>query len=191
MLYIFRFLHQTTTAGTFLLQMHSLYIFRFLHQTTTQATKRKSNKWLYIFRFLHQTTTVCRAASSFSLLYIFRFLHQTTTALIFPFLSCCCISFVFYIKPQLCLYAYHQLQVVYLSFSTSNHNSSYIRLEFRKLYIFRFLHQTTTAFNATSTFDWLYIFRFLHQTTTSHTFSIYFVMLYIFRFLHQTTTYMY
>ena len=34
-----------------------LYIVRFLHQTTTDATKGDVIPWLYIVRFLHQTTT--------------------------------------------------------------------------------------------------------------------------------------
>ena len=77
-------------------------------------------------------------------LYIFRFLHQTTTNCLFPFCFLRCISFVSYIKPQLkevvvfeqerCIsfvsYIKPQhlwsvsltLNVVYLSFPTSNHN---------------------------------------------------------------------
>ena len=34
-----------------------LYIVRFLHQTTTKLNETFYSTWLYIVRFLHQTTT--------------------------------------------------------------------------------------------------------------------------------------
>ena len=55
-----------------------------------------------------------------------------------------CISFVSYIKPQLYLAILLGIAVVYLSFPTSNHNFNRFNHPFKKLYIFRFLHQTTT-----------------------------------------------
>ena len=100
-------------------------------------------------------------------LYILRFLHQTTTIIISYYGSKGCISCVFYIKPQLvsnlqqkqvsCIscvfYIKPQLQssfvfmymVVYLAFSTSNHNYSIRDDCLLWLYILRFLHQTTTS----------------------------------------------
>ena len=56
--------------------------------------------------------------------------------------------------------------VVYRPFPTSNHNPEVRVLHHVKLYIVRFLHQTTTAIGSTYTFERLYIVRFLHQTTT-------------------------
>ena len=56
---------------------------------------------LYIFRFLHQTTTVREGDRIQDVLYIFRFLHQTTTVTKYITIWTRCISFVFYIKPQL------------------------------------------------------------------------------------------
>ena len=127
----------------------------------------KSNKtWLYIFRFLHQTTT---------------FLHDGE-------MFCSCISFVSYIKPQPCNDTAKHKHVVYLSFPTSNHNSRLISVSVTVLYIFRFLHQTTTNHYDYEFALQLYIFRFLHQTTTQIVFSKRNRRLYIFRFLHQTTT---
>ena len=67
--------------------------------------------------------------------------------------SSSCISFVSYIKPQRRRIQQHHHWVVYLSFPTSNHNSSLFGLEDNKLYIFRFLHQTTTASNIYSFFS--------------------------------------
>ena len=77
-------------------------------------------------------------------LYIFWFLHQTTTLV---FCSCGkvgCISFDSYIKPQHTVRLLTQMQVVYLLIPTSNHNRSYNSLIRGLLYIFWFLHQTTT-----------------------------------------------
>ncbi len=100
------------------------------------------------------------------MLYIFGFLHQTTTASVSPRAKMCCISLVSYIKPQLlvgtvsspegCIslvsYIKPQLHrvvvcvglVVYLWFPTSNHNLEFTRFTVYALYIFGFLHQTTT-----------------------------------------------
>ena len=56
-----------------------------------------------------------------------------------------CISFVSYIKPQLSNTIFPVCAVVYLSFPTSNHNTSCVLSYSATLYIFRFLHQTTTC----------------------------------------------
>ena len=104
--------------------------------------------------------------SYFNLLYIFWFLHQTTTVLVLRLLVSSCISFDSYIKPQLrqegdspfCVvylliptsnhnhvyFVIFHNQVVYLLIPTSNHNGSCTGLNRQKLYIFWFLHQTTT-----------------------------------------------
>ena len=165
-LYIFRFLHQTTTNSrcassplcciSFVSYIKPqldnalcVYIFvvylSFPTSNHNISTLIMFTVMLYIFRFLHQTTTYDTVASYISMLYIFRFLHQTTTHQVLALMIISCISFVSYIKPQhrfSCLYV---VSVVYLSFPTSNHNST-IRLEnWSLLYIFRFLHQTTTV----------------------------------------------
>ena len=67
-------------------------------------------------------------------------------------MSYCCISFVFYIKPQPLQTLLFYLTVVYLSFSTSNHNRGFTNTGTHELYIFRFLHQTTTPGNIWSCF---------------------------------------
>ena len=121
-------------------------------------------------------------------LYIFRFLHQTTTIRYLNLMMKSCISFVSYIKPQLAQESYVSHFVVYLSFPTSNHNSDADAVGHEVLYIFRFLHQTTTSLQPPFFARWLYIFRFLHQTTTVRCAPDAASLLYIFRFLHQTTT---
>ena len=55
-----------------------------------------------------------------------------------------CISFVSYIKPQLRCRSLGSHRVVYLLFPTSNHNPRSCAWRCFRLYIFCFLHQTTT-----------------------------------------------
>ena len=187
---------------------------------------------LYIFWFLHQTTTLMIHSMKITTLYIFWFLHQTTTKGCETNGNLRCISFDSYIKPQLHLlwcflqvvvylliptsnhnsgwYARVSSRVVYLLIPTSNHNSAVnlplicllyifwflhqtttandIHLLTRRLYIFWFLHQTTTRTLALWGVTTLYIFWFLHQTTTHAPFALVKDVLYIFWFLHQTTT---
>ena len=56
-----------------------------------------------------------------------------------------CISFDSYIKPQLASCCFGFLKVVYLLIPTSNHNCSPLSFIHCRLYIFWFLHQTTTS----------------------------------------------
>ena len=101
LLYIFWFLHQTTTMYVVPLPVYTLYIFWFLHQTTTVTALKTIAETLYIFWFLHQTTTYVIMILQNIMLYIFWFLHQTTTLHNLVLLSQRCISFDSYIKPQL------------------------------------------------------------------------------------------
>ena len=109
-----------------------------------RSTPSSDSTSLYIFSFLHQTTTPPMRAVNSTKLYIFSFLHQTTTVRWMVRLIKRCISSLFYIKPQPQLKAKNVFTVVYLLFSTSNHNVRRPRLSLMKLYIFSFLHQTTT-----------------------------------------------
>ena len=123
-----------------------------------------------------------------SVLYIVRFLHQTTTCAPTSINVISCISSVSYIKPQPSSYHFkcypvvyrpfptsnHNLRtlskflffVVYRPFPTSNHNCLPLKVENVRLYIVRFLHQTTTKTLKGIWDGALYIVRFLHQTTT-------------------------
>ena len=78
------------------------------------------------------------------MLYIVRFLHQTTTAPTVTRCWGCCISSVSYIKPQPLPVHPTCAWVVYRPFPTSNHNQRLALHAIQKLYIVRFLHQTTT-----------------------------------------------
>ena len=121
-----------------------LYIFWFLHQTTTLPSPSNLNVMLYIFWFLHQTTTSLAPVPCKHRLYIFWFLHQTTTEENSDLEKESCISFDSYIKPQLSPNNAFYKSVVYLLIPTSNHNISGDADPAPALYIFWFLHQTTT-----------------------------------------------
>ena len=60
-------------------------------------------------------------------------------------IDACCISFDSYIKPQPYNVASAYKAVVYLLIPTSNHNRTELSSVFIVLYIFWFLHQTTTC----------------------------------------------
>ena len=105
---------------------------------------------------------LCRSSS----LYIFWFLHQTTTKWYYTIEIFCCISFDSYIKPQRAALMGGSRRVVYLLIPTSNHNYKRADSKTRRLYIFWFLHQTTTFLLFRQHTLVLYIFWFLHQTTT-------------------------
>ena len=77
-------------------------------------------------------------------LYIFWFLHQTTTPTTYSLKFYSCISFDSYIKPQRNQNKVKQIKVVYLLIPTSNHNWRTLLVIIFSLYIFWFLHQTTT-----------------------------------------------
>ena len=78
----------------------------------------------------------------------------------------CCISFDSYIKPQPERNIIDVATVVYLLIPTSNHNFARLPKVLSTLYIFWFLHQTTTMNVYSMDGMLLYIFWFLHQTTT-------------------------
>ena len=111
------------------------------HNLAMSLTGKKA---LYIVRFLHQTTTQhgqmrvkMRCISSVS------YIKPQPTSTTSPNDESC-ISSVSYIKPQhQCLFL-HNYRVVYRPFPTSNHNTINHRAFAEKLYIVRFLHQTTT-----------------------------------------------
>ena len=82
------------------------------------------SSWLYSLRFLHQTTT-CRWLwwLGFScILYVFYIKPQLLGSSHFRHYRC--ILYVFYIKPQLKAERIRFVDVVFFTFSTSNHNRS-------------------------------------------------------------------
>ena len=111
------------------------------HNTFSQS----SNAWLVVYLLIPTSNHNPRLPCVLPLpLYIFWFLHQTTTAVAQVVALGRCISFDSYIKPQLSQGQFGQYPVVYLLIPTSNHNKQQERDSKDPLYIFWFLHQTTT-----------------------------------------------
>ena len=170
-----------------MLMMTKLYIFWFLHQTTTRLHSKRneascisfdsyikpqrSGNSVFVIRVVYLLIPTSNhnhyhTCSPYEELYIFWFLHQTTTITTWNNILLCCISFDSYIKPQQINYMViakvvvylliptsnhnvsipqsRQISVVYLLIPTSNHNVRWITYSARRLYIFWFLHQTTT-----------------------------------------------
>ena len=143
---------------------------------------------LYIFWFLHQTTT--RLAPAFRLLRCISF-----DSYIKPQPYLCWndnINVVYLLIPTSNhnAYAYSMIfePVVYLLIPTSNHNWLWT---LRALTTVVYLLIPTSNHNGWLPLygiNMLYIFWFLHQTTTLKGGKIKYYRLYIFWFLHQTTT---
>ena len=208
-MYIFWFLHQTTTCALLAKSLACCISF----DSYIKPQRRQITAYITPVVYLLIPTSnhnLLHLVNIFIQLYIFWFLHQTTTGRRNEFAIYRCISFDSYIKPQLedmllriglsCIsfdsYIKPQhktvsewsLRVVYLLIPTSNHNLRPISKKFGMLYIFWFLHQTTTLGAVALVRHALYIFWFLHQTTTLAIWRLLRQMLYIFWFLHQTTT---
>ena len=127
---------------------------------------------LYIFWFLHQTTTLSTLAQGAHPLYIFWFLHQTTTNQETKDALLSCISFDSYIKPQLQSLLLLSYKVVYLLIPTSNHNSPPIVM-FVSPVVYLLIPTSNHNRNIQILTQFkLYIFWFLHQTTTFSSFAI-------------------
>ena len=137
--------HNFFLFGFFLLE---LYIFWFLHQTTTCRWALSQDPWLYIFWFLHQTTTISVGTLAGVCCISFDSYIKPQRLPRLWELRHCCISFDSYIKPQLGDFFLCLFRVVYLLIPTSNHNSSRSLKLTIQLYIFWFLHQTTTPLSS-------------------------------------------
>ena len=143
LLYIVRFLHQTTTllsqyilAGSCISSVSyikpqpvayrarlSFVVYRPFPTSNHNREKQFNEHLTVVYRPFPTSNHNCRAIQFGSIeLYIVRFLHQTTTISACFLASACCISSVSYIKPQHRKSAILQQRVVYRPFPTSNHN---------------------------------------------------------------------
>ena len=97
----------------------------YLQFSTSNHNSPIINTFPFIVVYLQFSTSNHNCISGYTImqwLYIFSFLHQTTTWKLVEYLLNRCISLVFYIKPQLQWRRHQKGRVVYLQFSTSNHN---------------------------------------------------------------------
>ena len=150
--------------------VHLLPVVYLLIPTSNHNCSGSAGIWYWVVYLLIPTSNhnCGLSPSAWCSLYIFWFLHQTTTLAKSGSRLTCCISFDSYIKPQRCMLQLLAESVVYLLIPTSNHNSSLACKFAYLLYIFWFLHQTTTDGTVVHFCKELYIFWFLHQTTTKH-----------------------
>ena len=145
-----------------------LYIFCFLHQTTTlRGVESEEAGCISFVSYIKPQPDGKRMHSPHRCISFVSYIKPQPCNLV-PISATGCISFVSYIKPQLRCRSLGSHRVVYLLFPTSNHNPRSCAWRCFRLYIFCFLHQTTTPYNAHSHAALLYIFCFLHQTTTLH-----------------------
>ena len=145
-LYIFWFLHQTTTVPATTAALSSLYIFWFLHQTTTLLTQSMwQNRCISFDSYIKPQLQIIRMYSILCCISFDSYIKPQPKFL-YNFLYLCCISFDSYIKPQLAPTCRSLPAVVYLLIPTSNHNARKATELSILLYIFWFLHQTTTLY---------------------------------------------
>ena len=144
MLYIFWFLHQTTTSWFHPTSPSPLYIFWFLHQTTTSCVHCRSKSRCISFDSYIKPQLLLISISEQFVVYLLiptsnhnartgRYTGGRVVYLLIPTSNHNGLSSPF-------LYC----KVVYLLIPTSNHNSQYRPQPNFLLYIFWFLHQTTT-----------------------------------------------
>ena len=166
LLYIFWFLHQTTTHK--ISPQASLGCISFDSYIKPQLAIRSYNRVYGCISFdsyikpqpsqmVYLETMGCISFDSYI---------KPQLYLSFLLQSSGCISFDSYIKPQPVFKWRSACFVVYLLIPTSNHNLRWAVEIIKLLYIFWFLHQTTTLHKEYAGRSALYIFWFLHQTTT-------------------------
>ena len=144
-----------------------LYIFWFLHQTTTGFLLLRLLECCISFDSYIKPQPSLRYTMMMRVVYLLiptsNHNHELRTHA--PF------HVVYLLIPTSNHNSWHRLvwrqHVVYLLNPTSNHNVYAKHLYMLALYIFWFLHQTTTQVEQLSHKEWLYIFWFLHQTTTA------------------------
>ena len=143
-----------------------LYIFWFLHQTTTPVCTKMIEQKLYIFWFLHQTTTSKTQHSPFPRCISFDSYIKPQPGFSSGTWASRCISFDSYIKPQpQCLKGFSDA-VVYLLIPTSNHNP-FSEHSNKHTVVYLLIPTSSHNLNALCVpYIGLYIFWFLHQTTT-------------------------
>ncbi len=187
-----------------------MYILSFLHQTTTtcgKSTQSATVVYLIISTSNHNPSLI---GSFVSTLYILSFLHQTTTLSLHLSKPLSCISYHFYIKPQLNLdslndlrscISYHFYIKPQLFFPSALSFRSCISYHFyikpqpprccRILRSVVYLIISTSNHNLVPCLKLLAVVVYLIISTSNHNlFGNYKfqVQLYILSFLHQTTT---
>ena len=121
-----------------------LYIFIFLHQTTTSHwLSLVCMRCISLYSYIKPQLIKLLFYLSYCCISLYSYIKPQQVLMI-PFSTLCCISLYSYIKPQLSTFQTLRRYVVYLYIPTSNHNFFGCLNACHLLYIFIFLHQTTT-----------------------------------------------
>ena len=144
----------------------SLYIFIFLHQTTTSSNISKiSFGCISLYSYIKPQLRPCPSLQTICCISLYSYIKPQLVYFLLEVLPSC-ISLYSYIKPQLQILTLLVWRVVYLYIPTSNHNLLYKLTNYCivvYLYIPTSNHNRQTFAQASVM---LYIFIFLHQTTT-------------------------
>ena len=145
---------------------YRLYIFWFLHQTTTPPHQAAKSHRCISFDSYTKPQPIARTQIRANVVYLLIPTPNHNRVAVRPFSMYVVYLLIPTPNHNYILSVFLTADVVYLLIPTPNHNFSFHIPLVLALYIFWFLHQTTTSDLFRSTYAQLYIFWFLHQTTT-------------------------
>ena len=165
-----------------------MYIFIFLHQTTTLLQSTLDlNSCISLYSYIKPQLLLIVLIIVLSCISLYSYIKPQLQHVISLY-SCCCISLYSYIKPQHQKSTRRNTYVVYLYIPTSNHNCETAWDYFSTVV---YLYIPTSNHNSTDTPVLNVCVVYLYIPTSNHNydeFDINCTELYIFIFLHQTTT---
>ena len=166
-LYIFIFLHQTTTSYQHSASRQScISLYSYIKPQHISNRKGIPISCISLYSYIKPQRNHFNAQVANSCISLYSYIKPQLEVLVLS-IGPGCISLYSYIKPQRVPLQTENTSVVYLYIPTSNHNASVLLITIFALYIFIFLHQTTTIHRRAYIYLGLYIFIFLHQTTTT------------------------
>ena len=121
---------------------------------------------LFLIRFLHQTTTYLHLIWKKLRCSLFDFYIKPQHVHDYNTRRACCSLFDFYIKPQPIVDLEQMVEVVPYSISTSNHNPEVFYFEGRDVVPYSISTSNHNSKMSTTHLLRLFLIRFLHQTTT-------------------------
>ena len=143
-MYIFIFLHQTTTVGRGEKTLSScISLYSYIKPQRNHFNAQVANSCISLYSYIKPQRIVRFKGKSGCCISLYSYIKPQLLLLCLVRLLCC-ISLYSYIKPQQYDDLVRTATVVYLYIPTSNHNALPPVQNLAKLYIFIFLHQTTT-----------------------------------------------
>ena len=143
-----------------------MYIVLFLHQTTTMGLSyRAAARCISYYSYIKPQPKITCCHNSKSCISYYSYI-KPQPGLNPAFALSSCISYYSYIKPQRCSSNLVNLNVVYRTIPTSNHNNAQA-LRLNSVVVYRTIPTSNHNLRLLwSSFPQLYIVLFLHQTTT-------------------------